>query len=226
MKEKKLVKRKKLKIHRLFFLLIILGLIYYLANYYLELRICNIFVEGNNILSDQEILRQAKIDDYPSFYWTSTNSIKRRLLANPYIKSVRVKKEFFHVVTIEVKEYQPLAIKTDGNIILENETILLPSQTPVGLPLLLNYVPDVKFTSFIHQLAKVKKEILVKVSEIEYCPNDFDKDRFLFTMDDGNLVYLTITKLERLNYYLQIYSALEGKTGTLYLDSGNHFVPF
>ncbi len=226
MEEKKLVKRKKLKIHRLFFLLIILGLIYYLGNYYLELRICNIFVEGNTILADQEILRQAKIDDYPSFYWTSSNSIKRRLLSNPYIESVKVKKEFFHVISIKIEEYQPLLVKKDGNIVLENETTLLPAQNPMGLPLLLNYVPDVKFSSFIHQLAKIKKEILTRVSEIEYCPNDFDKDRFLFTMDDGNLVYITITKLERLNYYLQIYSALEGKTGILYLDSGNHFVPF
>ena len=42
-------------------------------------------------------------------------------------------------------------------------------------------------------------------------------------MDDGNSVYITITKFERLNYYNEVLPQLDGKKGYLYLDSGNHF---
>ena len=42
-------------------------------------------------------------------------------------------------------------------------------------------------------------------------------------MNDSNLVYVTLTKLEYLNKYNEYVKKLEGKTGTLYLDSGNYF---
>ena len=61
------------------------------------------------------------------------------------------------------------------------------------------------------------------MSDIEYVPNDFDKDRFVVYMDDGNMVYLTLTKFKQINYYNDVVSQLEGRHGILYLDSGNHF---
>ena len=62
-----------------------------------------------------------------------------------------------------------------------------------------------------------------KISDIEYVPNDYDKDRFLLYMDDGNMVYLTLTKFKQIEYYNDVLEQLEGRKGILYLDSGNHF---
>ena len=42
-------------------------------------------------------------------------------------------------------------------------------------------------------------------------------------MDDGNSVYLTLTKFKMINYYNDVLKQLEGRKGILYLDSGNHF---
>ena len=42
-------------------------------------------------------------------------------------------------------------------------------------------------------------------------------------MNDGNMVYITLTKTESLNKYNDIKKELEGKSGILYLDSGNYF---
>ena len=42
-------------------------------------------------------------------------------------------------------------------------------------------------------------------------------------MDDGNSVYLTLTKFRMINYYNDVLPQLDGKKGILYLDSGNHF---
>ena len=72
-------------------------------------------------------------------------------------------------------------------------------------------------------MSNIKKEILGKISDIEYQPNDYDKDRFLLYMDDGNMVYLTLTKFDMINYYDDVLAQLENKKGILYLDNGNHF---
>ena len=42
-------------------------------------------------------------------------------------------------------------------------------------------------------------------------------------MNDGNEVYVTITKLDLLNKYIDIVKKLDNKNGILYLDSGNYF---
>ena len=91
------------------------------------------------------------------------------------------------------------------------------------VPRLINYVPDNKYKSFIKGMAQIEEDILGKISDIEYKPNDYDKDRFLLYMDDGNMVYLTLTKFDMINYYNDVLSQLENRHGILYLDNGNHF---
>ena len=41
-------------------------------------------------------------------------------------------------------------------------------------------------------------------------------------MVDGNEVYITISKMDKLNKYLSIIEKLDNKKGILYLDSGNY----
>jgi hypothetical protein len=45
-------------------------------------------------------------------------------------------------------------------------------------------------------------------------------------MNDGNYVYITLTKIKSINEYIKILSTLENKKGILYLDSGNYFEIF
>ncbi|MBD9085093.1 cell division protein FtsQ, partial [bacterium] len=64
---------------------------------------------------------------------------------------------------------------------------------------------------------------LKRISEIKYDPNSVDEERFLFTMNDGNYVYLTLIHLEKINNYVDILKNFENKKGILYLDSGEYF---
>ena len=41
------------------------------------------------------------------------------------------------------------------------------------------------------------------MSEIKYDPNDVDDERFIITMNDGNYVYLTLHKFNKINHYLE-----------------------
>ena len=77
------------------------------------------------------------------------------------------------------------------------------------------------------------------IDKIEYNPDIsedvvIDKNRFLLTMNDGNLVYINTLNIKRLNDYISIYSSisssLNNQKGILYLDSylseNNLFTPF
>lgn len=223
---KKLVKKRKLRISRLILVLLILVLFALTIYLFLNDSIKNIIIKNTNYLNDDYIIELAKIKDYPSFWLTSTKNIKKTLEDSPYIKKATVKRKFYNVVSISIEENMPLFIyEGDHNIVFENKekTLLNDEMDIFRVPRLMNYVPDTKYVMLIKGLKKIDKDILGKVSEIIYTPNEYDKDRFLLYMDDGNSVYLTLTKFKMLNYYNKVLTQLEGRKGILYLDSGNHF---
>ena len=78
------------------------------------------------------------------------------------------------------------------------------------------------YTRFIEKFNIVNDDILLKISHIEYAPNEVDKERFIFHMVDSNYVYITLSKIEKVNKYNSIVKQLEGKKGIIYLDSGDY----
>lgn len=183
----------------------------------------NIYISGNNYLKDQEIIELAKIENYPSFLKTRTKDMKKNIKKSPYVKSVTIKKKILGIVEIQIEEYNILFRKEENNkIVLEDKEELINNEK-YQVPILLNYIPDIKYDSFIKGMNQVTPSIKNQISEIRYYPNLQDEDRFLLYMNDGNYVYLTLTKFKQINYYEDVLEKLDGKKGILYLDSGNHF---
>ena len=223
---KKLVKKRKLRLFRFFLVLLILAFFALIIYLFLNDNIKNIIIKNNSYLNDDYIIELAGVKDYPGFWTTSTIKMKKKINKNPYIEKVKIKRKFYNVLEFDIKENIPLFIY-EGNhkVVFENkETVNEDEEISLfRIPRLMNYVPDDKYDAFVKGLTKIDKDILGKVSEMTYVPNDFDKDRFLLYMDDGNSVYLTITKFRMLNYYNKVLPQLGDKKGVLYLDSGNHF---
>lgn len=221
----KIKKKKRLKlIPFLLFVLVITG-VFFLVDVLLDTRIENIVIKGNKLVTDQQIIDEAGLSNYPSFYKTTSYNIKKALEKNAFIKEVKVKRSFYHVITIEVSEYKVLLKKeTTGKLVLENmNEVTTDQEIPYTVPRLVNDVPKNKYSKLLKNLLKVKRSVRSNISEFYYDPNEFDKDRFLLYMDDGNSVYLTLTKFRMINYYNDVLPQLDGKKGILYLDSGNHF---
>ncbi len=220
---KKIVKRKKLRVFRLLLLLFVIAIISFFVYLYVTTNTQNIIIKGNNYISDEEVLQETDLKNYPSFILTMPSKIQKKLAKNQYIKSVKVRRKFYHTFEITIKEYDVL-FKNDtlNKYVLDNKQEIT-SDLEFRVPRLVNYTPDKKYSSLIENMKSVDKSILGKISEISYQPNEFDKDRFLLLMDDGNSVYLTLTKFEMINYYNEVLGQLEGRRGILYLDSGNHF---
>ncbi|MDD6879189.1 MAG: FtsQ-type POTRA domain-containing protein [bacterium] len=217
--------KKKVKIRLIPFLVFIFLCVfcYFCGKYIIDTKIKNIFIYNNKLISDQEIIDMALINDYPSYYKTFNTTIKKRLLANPIIKNVKIKRKIFNVLEIYIEEHIPLFIK-DNKLVLDNkkEVDLIKCKVPI----LKNMNDNSIYSSFITEYIKLKDSTKSNISEIIYMPSEYDKTRFLIYMDDGNHVYINIDKLDKLDYYSEIYPTLDNKKGTLYLDSGNHFEVF
>ena len=222
---KKIVKRKKLRVFRLLLILVILGGLSFGVYFYINLPIRNLIVEDNKYLTDDYILELAEVIDYPSFFLINTSRMKKKLEGSEYIEKVKIKREFYHILTISVIENRPLFLsQSDGMIVFsDGKSVKVNSEFNFRIPRLLNYVPEDKYDNYIKAMSKIDISILEKISDIEYVPNEIDKERFLLYMDDGNMVYLTLTKFDMIDNYDDVLGQVENHKGVLYLDNGNYF---
>ena len=221
------MKNKKNKKKKVFKLVIVLVLIVCLIAYLLNIKVKNIYVTGNKLLSDQEIIELSGLENYPRLFSKVSKVLENKIKISPYIKSVNIKKNLVGKVKIEIEEYDLLLKdEKDNTVYLSNYKNIPLEDFVVGVPSLVNYVEKDILKDFLEELNKIDKNILSKISEITYSPNEYDKDLFLFYMNDGNYVYITTTRLLNINKYNQVLENLDGKKGILYLDSGNHFLVF
>ena len=214
------VKKRKINIKKILIFFFVLILIFLTGYYVSNLSIKNIYIVGNNILSDKEIIEIAKIEDYPPFLTVSSNEIEDVLKENVYIKDINVKKKLFNKLYIYITEKKILCMY-DGQLIFEDFSVIDNKYKINGFPLLISDINNIK-DKFISKFALVENNVLLKISEIEYLPNEVDDERFVLKMNDGNLVYITLNKIDKINKYNSIYSSLEGKKGIIYLDSGDY----
>ena len=223
---KKIVKKRKLKLGNLLLVLLFIVGLFFCVYEISIIKVKNIIVENTNYLNDDMVLELAEVKDYPKFFLTSSSAVAKKLKKSDYIKDAKMIKKYPLTFVIKIEEKKPLFfdvskekyIFDNGDSVLEDNI-----SREFRVPRLLNYVPDNKYKKYLSGMNNIKGEVLYKISEIEYQPNDYDKDRFLLYMDDGNMVYLTLTKFKMINHYNDVLTQLDNHKGILYLDNGNHF---
>ena len=216
--------KKKLNIKRVIIVFIIIFVIPFSIYKIYKTNIKNIFISGNNYLSDQEIIDIAKIENYPNSIKNSSKNIKKRLEKNRYIYSAEVRKEnMFKEVYIKVKENYPLFYYQ-----VENKTVLYNGKydDKINGATVINKIPDTIYDDFVDRMKEINIDILNRISQIQYDPNDVDEERFLMFMNDGNYVYLTLRKFKNINKYVDMLKSFDNKKGILHLDSGEYFKQF
>ncbi len=193
--------------------------------YYFTLPIKSIVIKGNALSSDQEIIKEAGIKDYPKLMSISSRRIADNVKKISTIKDVKVKKNLLSTITIEVKEVNVIFY----NIL--NKTYVLAdgrekdfTENVLGVATLVNYVPEDIYEQLIKKMKNVDLDILSLISEIEYNPdikNDIpiDEFRFLLRMNDGNIVYINLANFENINRYKKMFTVLGDTKGYLMLDS-------
>lgn len=220
-------KRKKLKIVPVILLILIICLLILFFYILINFKIKNIYINGNRYLKDEYIIEKANIKEYPSVVKNLAFQVKNRLINDIFIKDAKVSYSFLGVINIDVIENRVLFYNEHtSKYVLENMKEVDSIPYELNTTNLINFVPDITYSRLIEKFSEVKIDITEKISQIKYDPNEFDKERFLLFMDDGNYVYITLSKSQNINYYNDIYKTLNNKKGILYLDSGNHFQEF
>lgn len=223
---KKIVKKRKLKVFNLLLILIVASGLFFGVYLCLKIPVKNLIVKGNSYLNDDYILSLSGYKKYPSYWLTSTKKAEKKLEKSNYIVDAEIKRKWFFKIVIEIHENRALFSKENENgevVFSDGKSLDVTSDYLFRVPRLMNYVPDDEYKEFIKGMKNIKVDILQKISDIEYVPNDLDKERFVLYMDDGNMVYLTLTKFKMINYYNDVLKQLEDRHGILYLDNGNHF---
>lgn len=222
-KRKKRRKRLKIKSVLIFLLFILMIIGFFFALSLIKVR--TYYVYDNNYLDDNEILNILKLNKETSFITINTPMEKSLAKKSKLIKDVKIKRTLDFEIKVYIKEYNIMFFdSTKKKTILENkeEVDYIDNNAPV----LINEISDKKiYNKLISKMNKINKNTLSMISEITYSPNGIDKERFLFSMNDGNYVYVTLTKLSKINDYKSIIDSVENKKGILYLDYGNYFVP-
>ena len=218
-------KKRKIRLKRValaILLLLILSLVIYAISF---LKVRTYYVYNNKYLSDEQVLDILKLNKKSSFLFVNTLTEKAIINKNKRIKDVKIKRTLALEAKVYVTEYKILFFdeKNNYSVIENGDTI---SYKYDNAPVLVNGIEDKEiYKKFLKKMNKVNLDILDVISEIKYVPNGIDKERFLFSMNDGNYVYVTISKLTKINEYRSVIDSVENKKGILYLDYGNYFVP-
>lgn len=215
-------KKKKFNFKRFFVFLLFLVCVIIIGFFLTKVPIKTILVLGTNRIKDNEIISVASLEDYPSFILTSSSEIESKIKQLPLVSSVKVKKKLGFKLQIEIEENRVFFKSRNTNeYYLSNKDKIL--DLDLNVPILINFVPDDVLSKMIERFNRIDDEVLEKISEIEYAPNDFDKERFILYMKDENLVYITLNKVKEFNNYNKIKEQISTNKGILYLDSGNYF---
>lgn len=228
------VKRRKINVARILVFILFVYLIVCLVMHVLKYPVKHYNITGNSYLSDVDVLRSANLTDYPPFFSIGLKSTSDKLKSNPFIIDAKVSYGFNLTLNIDIKENKPvLLIKSTNQILLSDGTKIDNDESITGIPMLLNNTPDEILKNLASSLSNVDDGILYMISEIEYNPSYnsnkqvIDPNRFLLSMSDKNLVFITAKKATLLNKYLDIVATdvITGN-GTLYLDGDEDKYPF
>lgn len=215
-------KKRKLNFRKVliffFFLCVLVCSIYYVGHVKIE----NIIIEGSEYYSDDYILEKTELNNYPYLLRINPFKIKSILKEEDLIKDVKVKYVDFKTIKLIISDKKVLyQRKNDGLYVLDTGEEV--SSSIENIPLLVNYFPNTLNEDALKAFSKLDKEIIGKISMIEYSQTEVDDERFLLYMYDGNLVYINLLRMDLLNKYSEIINQVGTKKGVLNLDSGNYF---
>ena len=235
MKQKENKTKRQLKLRNfflfcfVFFLLLSIGL----WIYFLPMK--SILITGTKYLSDHEIIMASDIKNYPKLFHVRSKNLKSKIQDLDFVQNVKIHKNLFGRLWIEVTEEVPVFYYRTRNVLTFLSGKEIVTSELLGLPVVVNYVPDSIYTRLLKEMKDMDENVLGLISEIEYQPwksDDviIDDTRFFLRMNDGNEVYVNLINWEKMNNYMTIYSTLGSSKGVLQLDSslgnGITFTPF
>lgn len=228
--------RKKKANRRLIFYLSILffliSVIVYLQSPLSHIQTIN--VNGNTLVSDEEIIQQSGISTKTNIWMMNQSGIEEKLKEDfLIIESADVKRKLPWTVEIGVQEYDRVGYVKDelyypvlgSGKILEQ---LKQTRYHGDAPLLTGFTEDEYLHRMANELEKLPDNIFNLISEIHWQPTEKNKNKVLLYMNDGHIVDSTIRNFkENISIYPSIVSQLDSdEKGIIHIGAGAYFESF
>ncbi len=222
---KKQKRRRKINYKALFFLICPIIIIVFIVIHITNFKVQNIYIEGNEFISDQQIIDIAELSNYPKVIKLNKKKIKDNLIKNEYISNAKISyNNFGREISIKIEENIPVIYyQYDETYILSDGSYV---KDKYSLPVLINQTPDNILKKLVKKLSTIDRSVLNRISEIRYYPSNVDEELFLLTMDDGNYVYINFYNFNKLNNYIDVIKGFDNKKGIIHFDSGNYLELF
>ena len=225
--KKKGKKKLRSSVKFVFRLLLFITILSLCTYFVLNLRIKNIYIEGNSSVSDVEIINAAGIKNYPKIYRLHKKELIDNISSIPLIKEVKIKRNILGKLTISVTEEKLLFYYKYNNKYITNNGSLLDDNGYYGYPILINFTPDTIMNKLLEAFDKIDYDIIRMINLIEYTPYKsqdgeiFDDGRFTLYMNDGNTIIIDLVNIKKLNEYMKYFASLglDERSGYLYLDT-------
>lgn len=185
-----------------------------------------VIISGNNILSKDEVLSAAKVNDDSRLILSQPFLLKRNLKNHPFINNSSVSVSFLkRTIKIDINELEIFGYRYKDD---ETYMILSDGSSEVLSSDLYQYLADLIYVSGFTdeedqvRLAKsfvdVEESITSQISEIHQTSVSYDDKLLEILMNDGNKVYTSFQTVERLNYYFDIIMGLKASNSCIYID--------
>lgn len=90
--------------------IILVGISVWLVFFTAVFRIERVVVRGNRYLDEATVLAGSGVGSYENLVTLPAEKISRKLEAEPWVESARIRRVFFHTVVIELTERDPVAL--------------------------------------------------------------------------------------------------------------------
>lgn len=163
-------KRKAIKKMAMFAMLIILligGIVYFLLSPIFNIK--NIKVVNNSNITTEAIINLSGIHINENMFKFSKREAKKKILSNPYIEEVKIKRKPFNNVEIDVKERTATLMLEYGNsyVYINNQGYILEiSKEKLNVPMLTGYLTPLDHVKPGNRLSKDDLERLKTVLNI------------------------------------------------------------
>lgn len=212
---------ERIHLYRALPVLIINGLLILLSLYFLTplANIKTILFSGNQMVSQEELLKNSKIDDRDytlTTFINQKNHARNMKFSNPWIDTIDMTYQFPFTFNVIVKEYGVLGYLHENEKyypILTSGEVIKDAVAPESLPdtyISVEFSDRKLIKSLVSQLEKVPDSVKNNIRIVQLTPSKVTQDLATLTMGDEHQVLVPISQIARkLPYYEGIQPQLE-----------------
>ncbi len=228
--------KKKKKTKSIILFLIILSFVLFVSFFFLPIsKIYDISITGLDLLTEEEVIKQAKVYEGISYFLVNTEKVEEELEKLHMCKEATVEKTFPGELAIKIVENVEVAYLFDNDLwyaVLENgyitERII---ELDFGkLPLITDWGKRDLITDLAREISKTKNSTIAELSEIQLFNTDEGLEQVLIFTREGYKVHLELKDFsKKMNIYLDIVETLKSKEsglGNIYLFDSIRFEKF